>query len=131
MDHDARFLVYKILDQFNSDVKLDLILDFNKKGLRRLANLIKTATFHTFACWRWCTLDFCMDDVWKCLDSLIEHLDFASFETTSKDATDLTNMRKAFGDPEWRQGFLFARWFCRAFGRMLRWGGGYSCEEHQ
>ena len=27
MGHDARFLAYKILDQFNSDVKLDLILD--------------------------------------------------------------------------------------------------------
>ena len=93
-----------------------------------LATLIEGVTLPGFAAWRWDTLEHCLSQLLKVLDSLILFFPYKVF-TALRDRTSFNRLMDAFGSVLWRGQLDFVYLLCTTLGQMLRWGGRCGCCE--
>ena len=107
-----------------------MIRQLRSAGASGVAALLTSASFPSFAEWRWGTLHSCMVEMHKFLDSLIAHFDPAPFHR-SRDATGLQSMCAAFACPTWRLQTDFVAYMCQWLVSLQQWCSGCSCHEEQ
>ena len=104
--------------------------DFEKRGFKAVADMVKNSRPPNFANWRWGTLELCTSKInmfWASFRGRFQRTPFLK----QREKTQLNLVAEAAMDISWSKGLTFIAWYCHWITELQSWACGCPCHKEE